>query len=57
MVSTAYFVLSFLLGLAIGVSYFIANDVVLIVTWHLVYNVISMTVICKYPRLIMIADD
>lgn len=57
MVSKTYFVLTFVLGLAIGVGYAVRQDIVLIFTWHLVYNLISFSVLCKRPQLLRIPNQ
>jgi len=47
--SMAYFVFAFVISLIFGIVYFVEPDIVMLVVWHGVYDVIAMLVIVYRP--------
>lgn len=50
--SKLYFGLSFIVGVALGIAYFVTDSIILVVSWHAIYDFISLSVISKRPALL-----
>ena len=50
--SKLYFGLSFIVGVALGIAYFVTESIILIVSWHAIYDFISLSVMAKRPALL-----
>ena len=50
--SVGYFVITTLIGLALGFTYHFSESLLLVITWHSVYDALAIWVISRYPELI-----
>ncbi len=50
--SKLYFGLSFIVGVALGIAYFVTESIILVVSWHAIYDFISLSVMSKNPALL-----
>ncbi len=50
--SVGYFLLTTLLGLVLGITYWVTGSLLLIIVWHAVYDAIAMWLLARHPRLI-----
>lgn len=50
--SVGYFLLTTLLGLVLGITYWLTGSLLLVIVWHGVYDAIAMWILARHPRLI-----
>lgn len=56
-ISLFYFVFTFAFGCLISVTYFYTESFLFIVAWHAVYDIFSLGIMSKYPRLLRIDES
>lgn len=52
--SHAYFVCATLMGIALGVGYYLTDSLLMVIIWHGAYDFIALAVLIKYPHIINI---
>jgi membrane protease YdiL (CAAX protease family) len=48
--SIGYFVITTMIGLALGTAYYLTGSLLLVMVWHSVYDVIAIWVISRHPE-------
>ncbi len=49
-VNFTYFIITFILGIALGIVYHLSNDLALVILWHAIYDVLAIAVLSRYPH-------
>lgn len=51
-INFSYFVFACIFGLALGIVYHLTNDILLVIYWHALYDLIAIAVLAKYPQVL-----
>ncbi len=50
--SHAYFICAVLMSIAFGIGYYLTGSLLMVITWHGVYDLIALGIIIKFPQVI-----
>lgn len=55
--SLAYFLMASLLGILLGLAYAVTDSLLLVVTWHAVYDLVALVLLARFPHWLGLEAD